>query len=136
MGSSSAARDLRFNQTTPNAALKLAKNAEPKMAKIIPFRPRQPLEEPRASINLNAVIRMHEAQNTANHPSEHTPQHRKEYKDKGQFSKAGAALNEHWLIAWVVWYCYVEIMSRGGLRISDGTRRIEEVFKRTHAGTR
>jgi hypothetical protein len=125
MGSTSAARELRFDKATPIVA--------PQLAKILPFRRMHPLEAHKAPSCICAqVISMQEAQKAANR---NPPQEKKELKDKGHFSKADAALSDAWKLSWIHWASYLDIFSRGGLRVSDEARQVQ-YYQRLQTGTR
>lgn len=49
----------------------------------------------------------------------------RESKAKGGFRKAAELPNEHYVVAWIVWYCYVHIMLSSGLRVEESVKRLE-----------
>ena len=116
MGSSSAARVMRFNQDTSSAA--------PQLAKVIPFKMREPL--PASSY-------------TSNHESATIIQFSKlfeakyQQKEKGVIRRAAEPPSDHWLLAWVVWMYYVNTYSNAGLRVSEESKRLE-IHQKTISG--
>ena len=113
MGSSSAARDLRFNQCTPIAA--------PHLAKVIPFKRREPLQEmpkPVSACSPNqqnaSIIQLHRLFEA-----------KYEQKEKGVIRRAAEPPSDHYLLAWVVWLYYLNAYTKAGLRVSEESRRLE-----------
>lgn len=112
MGSGSAARALRLNEGTA---------AAPQMAKVIPFRFREPLadvprqvfpcgqkQEGAPIIQINKLFEAKHQQ-----------------KEKGVIRRAAEPPSDHWLLAWVVWLYYVTTYSKAGLRVSEESRKVE-----------
>jgi hypothetical protein len=112
MGSGSAARDLRLNNSASVA---------PQPAKIIPFRREEPMAEARmrafgtASQIDSAIIiqfnRLLEA--------------KYEQKEKGAIRRAAEPPSDHYLMAWVVWVYYLVAYTKAGLKVSEESRRLE-----------
>jgi hypothetical protein len=49
----------------------------------------------------------------------------RESKAKGQTRRAEIPPDVHYLLAWLVWFKYVEIMQTMGIRVSESLRRVE-----------
>lgn len=122
VGPTSAARALRFNET--------AFPAGQPPARVIPFRRRGPhLQLPATSsahappqkggdvILLNKFLESSRSRRTS---------------DKGAIRRAAEPPSDQYIISWLVWYIYVEIMSRGGLRTGMGNRA--EFHQKTPVG--
>lgn len=125
MGSISAARDFHFNRDTAIAATRAAR--------VIPFQRMHPLEAHRAPSCIGTqTLSMQEAQREVHR---NPPQQKKELRDKGHFSKADAHLSDAWKLSWVHWMCYIDIFSRGGLRVSEEAKQVQ-FYQRLTTGTR
>lgn len=49
----------------------------------------------------------------------------RESKAKGGFRRSGDLPTEHYVLAWIVWYCYIRIMLSSGFRVADYIRHTQ-----------
>ena len=109
-------RLMRANPTTTHA-----------LARIIPFRRKEPLQEPPASAEMMLAPKKESTLTGRQLDSAQSIklESARESKAKGGFRKALELPNEHYVVAWIVWYRYVAIMLSSGLRVEENVKRLE-----------